>query len=369
MTSTPFDVGAYVHGAPTSPRALVRHADLLAAYADGVMAERGEDREAYLSHFVFGEEFERHFAANRQSVAGYAGPCWCRWLVLDIDRPDLVDALDDCRRLAGFLAERYDTDPVVWFSGSKGFHITVELAHWPPPSVTFPAVARTFAEALARAAGVTIDPAIYDRNHIIRLPNTRHPRTGLFKRRIDADDLYRLDIEGIRRHAAHPAGDGIPEARHVSDMLVRDWHEAEAGAGHQLEARAATYRDFRSDARAPRYLIEFLRFGVPEGERHTTLFRCAAWLTEQGCPPSLVAALLTEPGCDVGLTPADVDRQIRCGIQHAMRQLATVDPDRTYDRFERWCIQNEDTAVIDNSDALDFPFGALAPVTSEGGLA
>jgi integrase len=43
-----------------------------------------------------------------------------------------------------------------------------------------------------------------------------------------------------------------------------------------------------------------LRFGVDEGERHQTLFRCAAWLTEQGAPPPLVAALLTEPGNDVG---------------------------------------------------------------------
>ena len=56
MTPTPFNVGVFVLGAPTSPRALVRHADLFAAYADGTMAERGEDREAYLSLFAFGEE-------------------------------------------------------------------------------------------------------------------------------------------------------------------------------------------------------------------------------------------------------------------------------------------------------------------------
>ena len=33
MTPTPFNVGAFVAGAPTSLRALVRHADLLTAYA------------------------------------------------------------------------------------------------------------------------------------------------------------------------------------------------------------------------------------------------------------------------------------------------------------------------------------------------
>ena len=87
MTPTPFNVGAFVLGAPTSPRALVRHADLLTAYADAALED---DREAYLSHFAFGAEMQTHYAANRQSVAGFAGPCWCRWLVLDIDRADLT---------------------------------------------------------------------------------------------------------------------------------------------------------------------------------------------------------------------------------------------------------------------------------------
>ena len=88
MTPTPFNVGAFVLGALDSLRALVHHADLLAAYADGTMAEQGEDREAYLSHFVFGEELQRYYAANRNSVAYFNGSCWCRWLVLDIDRAD-----------------------------------------------------------------------------------------------------------------------------------------------------------------------------------------------------------------------------------------------------------------------------------------
>ena len=85
------NVGAFVQGPPASARALVRHADLLAAYADGAMIDRGEDREAYLSHFAFGPELPRHFKANRGSVAGYAGQCCCRFPVLDIDRPDLVE--------------------------------------------------------------------------------------------------------------------------------------------------------------------------------------------------------------------------------------------------------------------------------------
>lgn len=338
MTSTPFNVGAFVSGAPTSPRALVRHGDLLAAYAAGEMLGKNETREAYLSHFVFGPEMQSHYAANRNSVAGFAGPCWCRWLVLDIDRDDLADSLADARRLVTSLYQRYPEtvgDVPVYFSGGKGFHVLVELAHNPRPSVGFQRTARAFAELLAARAGVRIDTSVYDIAHIIRLPNTRHPRTGLFKRFIASESLFQTNLNGILEYAKHPAGDGIPAVRTIPAKLADDWREAAAATARVTEARAATRRDFgpAPDARAPRYFLDLLRFGVDVGERHQTLFRCAAWLTEQGAPPSLVVALLTEPGRDVGLMPKDVARQIECGIAHARRQrAATTDPDAC----ERW---------------------------------
>lgn len=359
MMPDTFNVGAFVRGAPTSPRVLVRHADLLSAYADGLMLERDETREAYLSHFAFGPELQAHYAANRQSVAGFAGPCWARWVVLDIDRTDLADALTDARRLVAFLRERYpeaDNAPV-YFSGGKGFHVLIELAHKPPPAVGFQRTARTLAETLAGWAGVKIDTGIYDVNHIVRLPNTRHPKTGLFKRRIDTEALFTLSIDGIRRHAAHEAGDGIPTVRTVPPQLVDDWCAAEAAVARAAEARAERRSACAGtpDQRAPRYFLDLLRFGVDEGERHKTLFRCAAWLTEQGAPPPLVSALLAEPGADVGLAPKDVTRQICCGIEHARRQRAAdpmPDPD-DYEACERWCIQHEGDSLPPG--ALDFP--------------
>jgi hypothetical protein len=369
-----FNVGAFVPGAPTVPRALVRHADLLAAYADGVMAEKGDEGEAYLSHFVFGPELQAHYHASpRRSVAGFAGPCGGRWLVLDIDRADLADALADARRLVTALSQRYPEtagDVPVYFSGGKGFHVLVELAHHPPPAVGFHRTARTFAEALAARAGVRVDTAVYDIAHIIRLPNTRHPRTGLFKRRIDADDLFRLDVDGIRDRATHPAGDGIPALRSCPAHLAGDWHDAERAVARADEGRAAR----RSEGpgapaeRAPRYVLDLLRFGVDEGERHQTLFRCAAWLREQGAPPSLVAALLTEPGRDLGLTPKDVDRQIRCGIGHARGQHAAEAPPPGDGRGDAWEHPRDQLGAVDPS-ALAFPFGAndAGPYSAHGG--
>jgi hypothetical protein len=372
MSSSPFDVGVLVLGAPTSPRVLVRHGDLLRAYADGVMAEKGETREAYLSLYTFGPEMQAHVAANKGSVAGYAGACWCRWLVLDIDRPDLADALAGTRRLVTVIYHRYPElvgDVPVYFSGSKGFHVLIELAHNPPPAVGFNRVARALAESIAASAGVQIDAGIYDLARVIRAPNTQHPKTGLFKRRIESESLFLMTPARILEHAKHPAGDGLPVARSVPANLSRDWRAAELAVARadvaRTEQRAAAA--VTPDSRAPRYLIDLLRFGVGEGMRHQTLFRAAAWLTEQGAPPSLVRALLTEPGLDVGLPPRDVERQIACGVAHAQRQRTAAgprpDPVADPDIFEQQAVRGESDSLPPG--AAGFPFGGPQ---DEGGL-
>jgi len=321
VSDTPFHVGTYVSGATTSPRTLVRHSKILDAYADGDFTN---DREAYLSHFVFGPEMREHYRTNRSSVAGFAGPCCCRYLVFDIDRANPDEALADARKLSQTILQRYpefEGRIPIYFSGGKGFHILVELTHEPPPVVGFPQVARTFAEMLADSAGVKIDTGIYDVNRIVRLPNTRHPRTGLFKRRIEFEMLFMRDMEAFRESAKRTSGDGIPTVRQPVKQLAEDWQVAERETARKATDRAAVRRDFGStDARAPRYLIDLFRFGVPEGERHQVIFRSAAWLTEQGAPASLCMALITEPALDVGLTPNDAERQIRCGIEHARKQ-------------------------------------------------
>ncbi|MGL4424325.1 MAG: hypothetical protein ACRCZF_26960 [Gemmataceae bacterium] len=350
MTAEECNVGAYVRGSPFTGRKLVRHADLLTAYADASLDDTGE---AYLSHFVFGDEMRQHYGAKGNSVAGYAGPCWCRWLVFDIDRPDLAAALADARALVRTLDARYpemvDT-LTVYFSGGKGFHVLLELRHAPLPCVGFNAVAGALARMLASKAGIVIDDGIYDIARIIRLPNTRHPKSGLFKRRIDAADLFQISIDGIRDRARHAEGDGLPTGSTVPQQLRLDWDSAVRAVAQHSAARSQRRIDTGNapDARAPRYYTDFVQLRALEGERHATLFRCAAWLTEQGAPPSLVHALLTEPGLDSGLPPKDVTRQIQCGIQHAAAQRPHPTPTPP--------------------DPTNFPFGALAAPQPTGEL-
>lgn len=326
MTSAYFDIGAAVLGSPMSPRAIVQHWPMFDAYARGEMAEAGETREGYLSAFAFGPDFQSHYEANGRSVAGFDGPCWSRFVTFDIDRGDLDAALADARKLVASLLRRYPSATVVtFFSGGKGFHVLLELAHRPPPAVNFHSTVRVLAGALAAEAGVPVDPTIYDKQRILRLPNTRHPKTGRFKRLLTAEELFGLTVEGIVALAQRPCCEFPTEAGPCPEQLPKDWADAEREAIENESVRKEKYSgEFVPDAKAPRYVEDFLRGDVVAGDekqgRHVMTFRVAAWLTEQGAPPSLVHALCTNPALDLKLLPKDVRRQIECGIEFARKK-------------------------------------------------
>lgn len=106
------------------------------------------DKECYLSAFWFDGLFRRHLEDNQGSTAGYSGPCWSPWLWFDLDAEELHYAHQDGGALAAFLVERYGIDPgelLIFFSGSKGFHIGLPTTLWSPaPSVGFNLTARRF---------------------------------------------------------------------------------------------------------------------------------------------------------------------------------------------------------------------------------
>ena len=265
-----------------------------------------------------------HFGANGGSPAGFAGPCVARHVVLDIDRPDLTDALADCRKLVQTVLQRYPEmgdDPPVYFSGNKGFHVLVELAHRPAPAVGFHRVAKTYCEELAALAGVAIDGGIYDLVRIVRLPNTRHPKSGLFKRRVACEGLFKLGLAAVLDAAKLPSGDGIPSVRRAVPQLALDWAKAEAATTDAATVRAAVRAATGNrDTRVPKFVMDFLRLTTPEGERHKTLFCVAAWMAEQGAGDAFTRLFLTEAAGDLGLPPGDVARQIQCGVGHARKQ-------------------------------------------------
>jgi hypothetical protein len=321
MNRTDHPFGFRVVGSVAETRRLVDAAAAFSAHA-GCDPRADIDREVYLSAFRYGADFRAYLTAHN-TTRGFAGACWSPWLWFDIDRPgNPAAALLDTRKLVGCVLQRYsevDEESVMsFFSGGKGYHVAVPLAHNPEPSPVFHLTARRLAEGLAMSAGVKLDTAIYDRVRCFRAPNSRHPKTGLHKRRLTHAELFGLSANRIQELAQEPASFDGPVIGEAVPELEADWQEAAESLNRELVNRHERGDHVRE--RLQRDTLDFIKNGAEEGERHTRLFRAAGNLREFDAQPALIDALLTEAALDSGLPPAEVARQIRCGIEHADRQ-------------------------------------------------
>jgi hypothetical protein len=402
MNSCPY--GFRIVGTCADRRRRVNHAAAFRAYCS--LDERASvDQEAYLSAFTFGEDF-RQLLDDTGSPKDFNGPCWAPWLWFDIDASYLQRALDGARRLAAGLVERYRLDDdllLLFFSGAKGFHIGLPTALWSStPGADFNRVARIFAEQHGGRLGVTIDSGVYDKVRPFRAPNSRHPRTGLYKRRLCFEELQGLSLEGIRQLAARPEAFDGPTAPAPCDQATRDWQDAVVRVGQR--AGGKPQRASNGAATLNRATLDFIRHGADQGDRHRLLFSAAANLAEFNCSSALAHELLTESALDSGLPPADVRRQIECGLARradaamvtppaASATSVAPSPSARSDLQDQlaalWAERvRADTVMADGGDgradawehpldrrgvveaaALEFPFGAneAGPYAAEGG--
>lgn len=327
LSPSEFRFAFRIVGPVYEPRRLV---DAGAAFAAHAAADpRSEpNRECYLSAFQFPDEFRRHLETTG-STANFAGPCWSPWVWFDFDAQELEHAHADAGAFADVLAGRYRMDAaelLLFFSGSKGFHIGLPTSLWnPEPSTVFHRTARRFAENLATIAAVTLDMSVYDKVRVLRAPNSRHPKTGLHKRRLAFDELLG-PLPPILEMAKAPAAFGIPTPPARNDQAVADWQSAAAEVTREADAMRVRQATARGAATLNRATVDFICNGAGQGDRHRMLFSAAANLGEFGCPLQLAIALLEEAALDSGLPPKDVLRGIECGLQHAQGRDGVQSP-------------------------------------------
>jgi hypothetical protein len=329
VTATDFDpaaapgppaVGAHVAGPPDGPRQVVRWDDQYRDHHE-LAAHVDPDREAYLSLYGYPQaEYVAHFVLAGYSPRGYAGPAGCRFLLFDVDRPGNLDAaLTDARALVRVLLDRYgpniDAGIGAYYSGQKGVHITLELLLGVAPAPAVPATCKRLAVALAAAAGVRIDTAVYDHQRVVRLVNSRH-QSGLYKRFLTLEELFALDGKAVVELARHPVAVAVPTAGEFVQALRDDWDEAAAATPPPRSAAP----DAGAHPVVPKFVRDFIGFGdVQDPGRAVTLFRAAAALAQAGTPAAVVRGLLEEPALRGGLEAWEVEKQLRDGTAHGHR--------------------------------------------------
>jgi hypothetical protein len=175
------------------------------------LVENFKHYSCYATYFFFSDEILTYMSAQSAdsvpSIAGYAGKVWAPFLPIDLDHAELTRALDAARRLCSLFLERWQIDAnalQIYFSGAKGFHLLLDtrLFGRVAPSKNLPMIfdsmRRHLAQELAEPLRDTVDLAIKDRVRLLRLPNTIHEKSKLFKILLSAAELENLNTRKIR---------------------------------------------------------------------------------------------------------------------------------------------------------------------------
>ena len=168
----------------------------------------------YATYFFYSDEVLTHMSVQAEesapTIAGYEGKVWAPFLPIDLDHPDLAPPLEATRKLSSFFLERWQIDPnaiQIYFSGAKGFHLMLDTRVFGKilPSKNLPLIfdslRRHLALEIPEPFRDTIDLAIKDRVRLLRLPNTIHEKSKLYKVSISLEELRRLSPAEIRECA------------------------------------------------------------------------------------------------------------------------------------------------------------------------
>lgn len=171
----------------------------------------------YATYFFFSDEVLTYMSAQGDtappSVAGYDGKVWAPFLPIDLDHPEVTPALEAAKRLSAFFLERWAISSntfQVYFSGTKGFHLLLDtrlfgkLAPAKNLPMIFDSMRRHLAQELPEPLRETVDLSIKDRVRLLRLPNTIHEKSGLYKVILDVVELESLSPPEIRELARGP---------------------------------------------------------------------------------------------------------------------------------------------------------------------
>jgi Primase C terminal 1 (PriCT-1) len=200
------------------------------------LVESFERYGCYATYFFYADEVLTYMSAQGEAstptIAGYEGKVWAPFLPIDLDHPDLAPAQEAARYLSSFLLERWQVDPnavQIYFSGAKGFHLMLDTRIFGKilPSKNLPllfdSLRRHLALEIPEPFRATVDLAIKDRQRLLRLPNTIHEKSKLYKVSVSPDELRRLDPAAIRELARTFCGlTGTDETGFLSHVDVKE---------------------------------------------------------------------------------------------------------------------------------------------------
>ncbi len=319
MNTDDFTAGVIVRGHPSGARRVCAWGDAFNSYLSG---DAPSEDEAYLSAFCYPRaDYIAH--VKQHGFKGYTGPVSARYIPLDFDcESNPADAIEAARRLVCYIEGKASADisaVIVTYSGSKGIHVRLPIGGLhTAPGPDFPKICKGFAALLCQDAGVShLDTAIYDKTRLLRMPNSRHPKTGRLCVPIPAAAFVRMDAGAVIALGDGGRRDGTPSRAYSETWCSWELQSYWDKAADFVAKKAASVPGNGSERDSlNRSTLEFIADGAANGERHNRLFQAAANLGEFGASEKLAVALLMEAARDSGMPMKEITDTIAAGVRH-----------------------------------------------------
>ena len=156
------------------------------------------------------------------NVDSYQGVCYADYIPFDFKK--IEDARSFCEHLRSF--DITDPELIYYFSGNGIFTIIIPICMFGDiaPSKQLPPI-------LAETASLLVSnqtPNLYRKNSMIRIPNTVHETTGLYKVQLKHEELYGRSEADYKSLAKKPGELFGSDASHPNKTLVDFFAEAKA---------------------------------------------------------------------------------------------------------------------------------------------
>lgn len=228
------------------------------------------DKDWYYTAYYLGDDAPDYHKKNNGKMKGYRN-AKTDTIWFDFDGSENLDnALKDTKEVISRLknAGLKENSIDVYFSGGRGFHVFAK---------TNKMLNRTQVEHLATQFGKdlsTFDNTMYDELQLIRVPNTKHPETGLYKVQLSIPQLN-LTMDKIKEYAKQERTIRSKEPSSINESLLdvpkkanKNTQPVVASVKFDANKRPAHWRDYKW-ALLNAHMVK-------ENERHEALMIIAA---------------------------------------------------------------------------------------------
>lgn len=239
------------------------------------------EKDWYASTYYYGDDAVEYLQKNNGKIKGFKNVKTDK-IWFDLDSTDLDKAKADAKEVVNRLKAHNikESSIDIYFSGSKGFTVEANINKMLNRTQVEHLACEVFGKDLE-----TFDSTMYDENQIFRVPNTKHPKTGLYKVQLTINQLN-LSIEKIKEYAKKTRSIEQRDSSEINETLL-EINEKKVDIH-----RVLNFDPSRKPAHWKDYKWALLNaYQVRENERHSSLMVIAATCRGLGYDQSLTQAM------------------------------------------------------------------------------